>query len=102
MLMELVSLMGLLVNIFGALPLQGKKVAQVAHVHQEVHKQNHLLVMTTFVSRAILVHLHSRGCTQSHFGMDRGVEAVRSPAVALPIYHGSTRGSVLLPPTSLS
>ena len=54
-----------------------------------------------FVSQAILVHLHNVGCTQSHFGMDRDVEVGRQPVVMPLVYHGSTRGSVLLPLTSL-
>ena len=102
MLMESVSLMGLLINISGALPLQVERVTQDAHVHVVHRMQTHLLEMTTFVNQEILVHLYNEGCTQNHFGMDRGVEVERHPAVMLPAYHGSIRGSVLLPPTSLS
>ena len=77
--------MDLLVSIFGALAPHILRVAQNAHA-QVVHKQIHLLEMTTFVSQVILVHLHRGGYTQGHFGMDRGVEVGRHPAVMLYWY----------------
>ena len=99
MLMEFFSLLG--VSIFGALLLQGKKIAQVAHAQVVQRVQMHLLVMTTFANRAILVHLYNGDCTQNHCGMDRAVEVVRHPAVMLLVYHGSIKGSVNLVPMPL-
>ena len=89
------------IGIFGAFLLQGKKIAQVVHA-QVVHRvQMHMLVMTTFANREILVYLYNGDCTQNHCGMDRGVEVVRHPAVMLQVYHGSIKGLVLFLITSL-
>ena len=80
--MELFSPMGLIITIFGALLLQIKGVVHAAHAYVVHGIQTHLLEMITFVSRVILVHLvYNVSSTQCHFGMDRGVEVMRPPAV---------------------
>ena len=84
--------MGLIITIFGALLLQIKRVAHASHAHMVHGIQTHLLEMITFVRRVILVHLvYNVSSTQSHFGMDRGVEVMRPPAVynttGIPWFH---------------